>query len=134
MKKTAYALAFAAALMGTACASFNVTAEKLTHQAIVDSEALHCGAKGAPPVGQCLTDAQFQATNLELNKIAVGGREFTKLTIAKQATSSDALAFVGSVEQSIKNLRVAPYTGVIAKVLSDLATLDAQVTKFAKSL
>ena len=123
MKRIILALVLVAS---AACASFNVTAEKLTHQAIVDSETLHNS--------KVITDDQFRATNLQLNHVAVVGREFTKLTIAKQATAGDAVTFAAAIEQAIASLRAASFGGVIGTVLTDLANLDAKVSAYAKSL
>src|SRR5256885_1512893 len=88
-----------------ACATFDVTAEKLTHQAIVQSEALHAS--------QAITDAQFQATNRELNTVAVAGREFTKIVIAHKTKPSDVATFLAVIQHAIADLKAAPYHGAI---------------------
>lgn len=119
MKNIVLSVLVCVAALGAACASLNVTAERLTHTAIVQSENLHAGG--------VLNDADFQKTNLELNHIAVAGREYTKLVIAKQAGSTDVLTFLRVVQQEIATLRSASFGGVIQSVLDNLTKLEAKL-------
>lgn len=118
-----FVIALALATM-TACASMNVQAEKVVHQSIVQSENLH--------TSHVLTDEQFKAVNLELNRVAVAGREYTKLQIAHQATPNDALTLLSAVDQVIHNLSAAPYVGSLGSVLDKLAKLGSQLRSHAK--
>lgn len=124
-KKSAWflPLLLAGGLGLSACASLNVSAEKLVHAAIVQSEQLH--------TSRALTDDQFKAVNLELNKVAVAGREWTKLVIAKSDQPADALTFLKVVQQVTANLQAAPYGGAVAHVLEKLTQLESVLGQLA---
>lgn len=110
------------AMLGSACATagaFDKQSEALVHQAIKSSEDLHAA--------NVLDDAQFRSVNLELNRVAVAGREYTKLLKAGTAKPADAGTFVAALEKAVRNLQAAPYGATVAKVLSYLLTLDAKV-------
>lgn len=123
MTSTARSMILLLALSLSACASLNVTVEKLTHESIVQSENLHAS--------HALTDDQFKAVNLELNKVAVAGREWTKLVIAKRDQPADALTFLKVVQQVTANLQAAPYGGAIAHVLDKLTQLESTLGQLA---
>lgn len=111
-----------------ACAtvdSFNKAAARLTHDAIVASEANRCTVHAAP----CLTDAQFRGVNVELNKISVAGREFTKLRIAGKASAKDATTFLSTVAEEVAVLSRTYTDGSIKVVLDKLTALQARAVK-----
>lgn len=126
MKKLFVSLAITLTFVG--CASIgriNQTAEKLVRESIVQSEVNRCTVHAQP----CLTDEQFRAVNVQLNKVAVAGREFTKLQIAGKATIADAATFLTTVSTEITILKRTYPEGAIGNVLIKLADLQAQITK-----
>lgn len=126
MKRWFASLAIALTIAGCATIGrINQTAEKLVHESIVQSEINRCTIHAAP----CLTDEQFRAVNVELNKIAVDGREFTKLQIAGRATVSDAAKFLATVSTEVTLLAKTYPTGAVSTVLTKLTELQAQITK-----
>jgi hypothetical protein len=105
----------------SACASvgsFNTLAESTTHSAIAQSESLH--------TAKVLTDAQFQAINLQLNRVAVAGRELTKVLAAGTATTVNVQAFLAVIAQVTANLQGADYGSAIASSLQELSKLEAK--------
>lgn len=114
------------ALVG--CAStdqFNKIAADVVGEAITASEQNRC-TEHAPP---CLSDDQFRAVNLELNRVSVAGREFTKLRIAGTASTQDVATFLGVVaEESAILSRTFP-NGAISDVLTKLIELQAKAVK-----
>jgi len=122
-----------AALLLSGCAtvdSLNVTAERFTRQAIEQSELNRCSVHPAP----CLTDDQFKAVNVELNKTAVAGREFTKLRIAGKASMADAATFLHTLSSTTASLSMAFTTGAIRTVLDKLAQAQTTVTRLMGKL
>lgn len=108
-----------------ACAtvdSFNKAAADLTHDAIVASEQHRCTVHLAP----CLSDDQFKAVNLELNKVSVSGREFTKLRIAGKASATDISTFLATVSEETTVLTKTFPDGAIGGVLAELVKLQAK--------
>lgn len=96
--------------------SLDKSAEQMTHDAIVQSEVLHNA--------NAISDAQFKAINVELNKVAVAGLAFTKLLEAGQATPSTASQFLEVVIQEAQILKAAfPSSPLIDKVLADFRSL-----------
>ena len=102
-------------------------AEIMTHQAIVDSETLH--------TSNVISDAQFKAINVELNKVAVAGLAFTKLLEAGQATPQTAREFLSLVIEEANILKATyPNSQLLIKVLADLAKLQNTVNKIITKL
>lgn len=115
------------------CASvsrLNQTAESLVRASIAQSEVHRCTVHPAP----CLTDDQFKAVNLQLNRIAVDGREFTKLEIAGKATVQDASHLLATVAAETTTLSAAYPDGRVKTVLDQLAALQATITKLMGKL
>jgi hypothetical protein len=124
-------LAIAVTFVG--CASvgrINQTAEKIVRESITQSEVNRCTVHAQP----CLTDEQFVEVNLELNKVAVAGREFTKLEIAGKATTADAAKFLSTVSSEVTILTRTFPTGAVHTVLVKLTELQAQITKIIGKL
>jgi hypothetical protein len=128
MRNLICALVLVLSCMGCATlGSLDRSAELMTHQAIVDSETLHNA--------NVLSDAQFKAVNVELNKIAVAGLTFTKLLESGQATPTTACAFLNLVFEEAEILRAAyPNSTVIKNILDDLIKLQDILDKIILKL
>lgn len=127
------ALVALVACLAPACASvsrLNQTAESLVRASIAQSEVNRCTVHPQP----CLTDEQFRAVNLQLNHIAVDGREFTKLEIAGKATVQDASHFLSTVANETTTLAMVYPDGRVKTVLDKLAELQATITKLIGKL
>lgn len=115
------------------CASvsrLNHTAESLVRASIAQSEVNRCTVHPSP----CLTDDQFKAVNLQLNHIAVDGREFTKLEIAGKATVADASKLLSTVAAETTTLSLVYPDGRVKTVLDKLTELQATLTKLMGKL
>lgn len=121
------------ACLAPACASvsrLNQSAEQLTRDAIAQSEANRCAVHATP----CLSDAQFKAVNVELNKVAVDGREFTKLEIAGKATIADASHLLATVAAETSTLSQVYADGAVKTVLDKLTALQATISRIIGKL
>ena len=127
------ATTLAASLVATGCAtvdSLNRSSEQLVKDTIRQSELNQCSVHAAP----CLGPAEFAAVNVELNQIAVAGREFTKLRLRGTATVADASAFLATVAQETTTLLQEFPNGPIGSILTDLSQLQTTMTKLLNQL
>lgn len=92
--------------------------QKLNHDAITLTEQMHAS--------QQLTDAQFQKANVILNRVAVSGRELTKLLRAGKASAADVDTFLGVVRQATADLQAAFPGGTLRTVLDAMASLESK--------
>ena len=116
------------ALLSGSCAStdsFNRLAANLTRDAITATEQNRCTVHAQP----CLSDDQFKGANVELNKISVAGREYTKLRIAGTASAKDAHTFLATVAEETAILAKTYTTGGIAAALAKLTELQSRAVK-----
>ena len=107
--------------------SLDKSAEQMTHQAIVESEVLHSA--------NVLSDAQFKAVNVELNKVSVAGLTFTKLLESGQATPATARAFLALVIDETNIIKATyPNASIVNTVLADLMQLQGLLSKIITKL
>ena len=111
----------------TACASLGVVNqdfERLTRRAIDTSEQLHRSDCASPT---CLTDAQFKEANVILNKIAVAGLAFTRVSIAAPnhlPTNDEAQTFLAVVAAETANLSRAFPGGTIGSIVGLMVEIE----------
>lgn len=122
MKRLILIVALVAAAGCATVDKFNKVASDLTHEAIVASENNQCTVHAAP----CLSANEFREVNVELNKLSVAGREFTKLRLAGKASTADIVTFLGVVAEENAILSKTYKTGGIAKVLQALTKLQTK--------
>ena len=111
-----------------ACASvdsFNRTASLLTRDAITATEDHRCTVH-APP---CLSDDQFRAANVVLNRISVAGQTFTQQRLAGTASITDTSTFLARVSEGVSQLSTAFPTGAVVKVLEKLTELQQKALR-----
>ena len=112
MNKFILSCMLAAAVSLTGCATVSQVAATVTSQAIKDSEALHCGAVGAPAAPLCFSDAQFQQINADLLKVSQGGLVYTQL-VAQAAT----------LKTTVGATVVSDFVKIISEALADISTI-----------
>lgn len=130
---TILTLAFVLLLSFSGCASIgrlNRTAQILVHEAILQSEASRCTIRPAP----CLTAEQFRAVNVKLNKIAVSGREFTRLQIAGTATVKDATILLTTVTTVLTSFSQNYPTGTIDTIIKALEQYQSAIVALIDKL
>jgi hypothetical protein len=106
--------------------SLDKSAQVFTHNAIIQSEEAF--AAGA------LTDTQFKAINVELNKIAVAGLTFTQLLAAGQATPASATQFLELITQEIGIIKDNYQALKVDKILINLTRLQTDIQKIKGKL
>jgi hypothetical protein len=127
LKEIVIAMVMSLSLVGCATlGSLDRSAQQFTHDAIVQSEAAHDSGS--------ITDAQFKALNVELNKVAVAGLTFTQLLEAGQATPETATQFLNLVIQETTIIRNSYPSNLTGNVLSDLIKLQNDLQKIIKKL
>lgn len=120
------ALCLAATVGCATLGSLDKSAQVFTHEAIVQSEVAHDAG--------VLTDAQFKAINVELNKVAVAGLTFTKLLAAGEATPTTATQFLDLVSQEIGIIKAGYPALQVDKILTNLSKLQADIQKIKGKL
>lgn len=108
------------------CAGFLTTSINATTAAINDAAQLHCGVAGAPAAPFCLSDAQFQKVNADLN--AASEAELA----AVQVKAGVATAKTESLDQAILTIAVSlgqAYQDILAGVSSVSATAAADIQR-----
>lgn len=103
-------------LAGCATAgAFAREAQVVNRQAILANRAAHQAG--------IVSDAEFKDIALQLNRVSVAGREFTKLLAAGRASFVDAARFLAVLQQVLDNLQAAPYGPRVQNVLRTLERL-----------
>lgn len=93
------------------CANVMTQVVKSTTAAIADANQLHCGVVGAPLPPACLTDAQFQKVNADLNAASQAELAYTQIqagvaTAQGQTVAQAVLTITSALSQALQDLFV----------------------------
>lgn len=126
LKATALALGLTVMMGCATLGSLDKSAQVFTHSAIVQSEIAY--DEGA------LTESQFKAINVELNKVAVAGLTFTKLLQTGEATPIKASAFLDLVTKELAIIKAGYPAVKVDKILANLSKLQDDIRKIKDKL